>query len=179
MKFVPTHLSGSYIIELDPLSDERGEFVRTWCSKEFADAGLCVEYAQSSISRNKKTGTLRGMHFQQSPNEEVKVVSCIGGAIYDVIVDIRPNSPTYCQWFGVELSENGNRCLYVPEGFAHGFITLTDNANVHYQISTPYAPESASGLRWNDAAFSIEWPIKPKVMSEKDRSYPDFDKSVK
>ena len=174
MKFSPTALAGACIIDIEPVPDERGFFARNWCREEFARHGLNPDLAQCSISFNKKRGTLRGMHYQAKPHEETKVVRCTRGAIYDVIVDLRPASPTFRKWIAVELSADNRRMLYIPVGLAHGFQSLTDDTEVFYQISAPYHPESARGVRWDDPAFGIEWPVAERVISDKDRQYPDF-----
>lgn len=174
MKFSPTALAGACIIDIEPVPDERGFFARSWCREEFARHGLNPDLAQCSISFNKKRGTLRGMHYQAKPHEETKVVRCTRGAIYDVIVDLRPESPTFRKWIAVELSADNRRMLYIPAGLAHGFQSLTDDTEVFYKISTPYRPESVRGVRWNDPAIGIEWPLAVSVISEKDRLYPDF-----
>jgi dTDP-4-dehydrorhamnose 3,5-epimerase len=174
VKFLPTALAGACIIDIEPVPDERGFFARSWCREEFARHGLNPDLAQCSISLNKKRGTLRGMHYQAKPHEETKVVRCTRGAIYDVIVDLRPESPTFRKWIAVELSADNRRMLYVPPGFAHGFQSLEDDTEVFYQISAFYHPESARGVRWNDPAFGIEWPVTKQVISDKDRQYPDF-----
>jgi len=176
MRFTETTLPGAYIIELDTFEDERGYFARTFCQKEFNGMGLQDAFVQSNISYNNKKGTLRGMHYQAEPFGEVKVVSCMTGEIYDVIIDLRPESNTYCKWFSVLLSAKNGRALYVPKGFAHGFQTLRDNSVVHYQMGEFYHPESARGIRWNDPLFRITWPLQVKTISEKDNSYPDFRK---
>jgi len=167
-------LAGACIIDIEPVPDERGFFARSWCREEFARHGLNPDLAQCSISFNKKHGTLRGMHYQAKPHEETKVVRCTRGAIYDVIVDLRPESSTFRKWIAVELSADNRRMLYIPAGLAHGFQSLTDDTEVFYQISTPYHPESACGVRWDDPAFGIEWPVMERVISDKDRQYPDF-----
>jgi dTDP-4-dehydrorhamnose 3,5-epimerase len=175
MIFNETKLKGAYLIETEPLEDDRGFFARTFCREEFKKYGLNANVAQCNLSYNRKKGTLRGMHYQVAPREEAKLVSCISGAIYDVIVDLRADSTTYCEWLAVELNGRGyRRMLYIPEGFAHGFQTLEDNSEVFYQISEYYAPEYARGIRWNDPAFGIQWPEDQRILSERDRSYPDF-----
>ena len=180
MKFIETKLKGAYIIELELLEDERGFFARSFCQKEFEKHGINMSIVQCNISYNRKNGTLRGMHHQVAPYEEAKLVSCIRGTIYDVIIDLRPDSPTYCQWFAVELTAHSSqltahyKILYIPEGFAHGFQTLEDNTVVFYQMSEFYYSEYAMGLRWDDPAFGIEWPLNPKIISKKDLSYTDF-----
>jgi len=174
VKFSPTALAGACIIDIEPVPDERGFFARSWCREEFVRHDLNPDLAQCSISFNKKRGTLRGMHYQAKPHEETKVVRCTRGAIYDVIVDLRPESSTFRKWIAVELSADNRRMLYIPAGLAHGFQSLTDDTEVFYQISTPYHPESACGVRWDDPAFGIEWPVMERVISDKDRQYPDF-----
>ncbi|WP_394833816.1 dTDP-4-dehydrorhamnose 3,5-epimerase [Pendulispora rubella] len=174
MKFVPLSLHGAYLIELERLEDERGFFARTWCAREFEAHGLNPRLTQCNLSQNAKRGTLRGMHFQAAPHEEAKLVTCVSGAIHDVIVDLRAGSPTYRQWIAVELRGTGAtwRGLYVPEGFAHGFQTLLDDSLVFYQMSEFFAPESARGIRYDDPGLGIEWPIPGPIVSVKDRSYP-------
>ncbi len=174
MKFIPLKLKDAFLIEPDLIEDDRGFFARTFCQVEFLKNGLTVPLEQCSISYNHKKGTVRGMHYQIAPYGEVKVVRCTQGAIYDVIVDLRPESPTFKKWEGIELSAQNRKMLYIPEGFAHGFQTLQDATEVFYQISTSYIPEAARGARWNDSQFSIEWPMTPSVISEKDIRYADF-----
>jgi dTDP-4-dehydrorhamnose 3,5-epimerase len=174
MIFSDTGIDGAWVIEAERLEDERGFFARTWDADEFADRGLNPGLAQCSISYNRARGTLRGLHYQVAPHEEAKVVRCIAGAIFDVVVDLRPHSSTFKDWFGVELSAANRLALYVPEGCAHGFLTLDEDCEVHYQISHSYAPEAARGVRWDDPAFGIQWPGEVVVMNERDRSYPDF-----
>jgi len=169
-----TPLSGAYIVDIERLADDRGFFARSFCRDEFEARGLDPRVVQCDISFNARRGTLRGMHYQAAPFEEAKLVRCTRGAIHDVIVDIRPGSPTFKQYFGVELAAAGHRALYVPEGFAHGFLTLADGTEVFYQMSESYAPEHARGFRWDDPAFAIEWPQAVRTMSDRDRSYPDF-----
>jgi dTDP-4-dehydrorhamnose 3,5-epimerase len=220
MIFAETKLKGAYLIEIQKLEDDRGFFARSYCFREFEAHGLNPRVVQCNISYNAKKGTLRGMHLQVKPHEEAKLVRCTMGSIYDVIVDLRPNSPTYCQWFGVELSSASSQfavgsslltadsslltrssspltahgsvvaadrspltahytMLYVPEGFAHGFITLEDDTEVFYQMSEFYAPDSGRGFRWNDPAFGFEWPMEPIVISQRDNTYPDYEVSSK
>jgi dTDP-4-dehydrorhamnose 3,5-epimerase len=174
MIFTPTALGGAYLIDAEPFTDERGFFVRIWCEREFTERGLNPRLAQCSLSFNVKRGTLRGMHYQVAPYEEAKLVRCSRGAIFDVIIDLRPNSPTFRQWLSVSLTAENRRMLYLPEGFAHGFETLEDNTEVAYYISEFYAPDCARGIKWNDPMFGIEWPIEPSVVSPRDRDYPDF-----
>jgi dTDP-4-dehydrorhamnose 3,5-epimerase len=174
MKFTETPLSGAYVLSLEPIEDERGFFARSWCHEKFLAHGLNPSLQQCNISFNRKKGTLRGMHFQVAPYEEAKLVRCTMGAIYDVIIDLRPGSATFCKWFSVELSASNHSMLYVPEGFAHGFQTLQDDTEVFYQMSQVYSANCARGVRWNDAAFSIAWPDDERVISPKDQEFPDF-----
>ena len=174
MKFIETDLKGAFIVVPELLKDERGFFARTWCKKEFEQQEMLPHLVQCNISFNRRKGTLRGMHFQAAPHEESKLVRCTMGAIYDVIIDLRPNSPTFKGWVSVELTAENRKMLFIPEGFSHGFITLTDNTEVFYQMSEFYAAECARGVRWNDPAFDIDWPAEVKVISEKDMQYPDF-----
>ncbi|HET6145680.1 MAG TPA: dTDP-4-dehydrorhamnose 3,5-epimerase [Candidatus Acidoferrales bacterium] len=173
MNLIGLPLSGAYLIELDLIADERGYFARTWCAEEFQRLGLNPRLAQCSISSNTRRGTLRGMHYQAEPFAEAKLVRCSAGAIHDVIVDLRQDSPTYCKWIGAELTSANHKMLYVPEGFAHGFQTLVGNTEVTYHISAPYQPDYARGVRWNDAAFGIEWPIAQPILSARDRAFAD------
>jgi dTDP-4-dehydrorhamnose 3,5-epimerase len=175
MIFTPTKLAGAYIVEPEPIEDQRGSFARTFCRNEFAELGLQTEWVQCNISFNKKKGTLRGMHYQAAPYQEVKLVRCTAGAIYDVIIDLRPDSATYTQWVAVELTAEHRQMLYVPEDFAHGFLTLEDDTEIFYQMTQFYAPEAARGQRWDDPAFDIHWPENITTISPKDRDYPDFD----
>jgi dTDP-4-dehydrorhamnose 3,5-epimerase len=174
MRFEPTKLKGAWIIAIDPARDSRGYFARTFSVDEFAAKGLETSFLQHSISHNAQSGTLRGMHFQRDPHGEVKLVRCVKGAIWDVIIDIRPTSPTFGGWQGFDLTDQNGRQLYIPKGFAHGFQTLGDDVVVNYLISEPYAPQSAGGLRYNDAKFNITWPLPVSVISEKDTQWPDF-----
>ncbi len=174
MRFVSTSLAGAYLIEPEPIMDERGLFARTWCRNEFAKIGLNPNLVQCNISYNKVRGTLRGMHFQKAPHAEEKLVRCTQGGIYDVIVDLRHGSQTFTQWFGVELNAENRNALYVPEGFAHGFITLMDDTEVLYQMTEFFHSECAAGARWDDPAFSIKWPCIVNMISERDQNYPDF-----
>jgi dTDP-4-dehydrorhamnose 3,5-epimerase len=174
MIFTETKLKGAFIIEPERLEDERGFFARTWCQREFEAHGLNPRLAQCSISFNKRRGTLRGMHYQVAPYEEARLVRCTMGAIYDVIIDLRPHSPTSKHWISTELTAENRRMLYIPEGLAHGFQTLENNTEVFYQMSEFYHPDHARGVRWNDPAFRIVWPSDVIVISDKDREYPDF-----
>jgi dTDP-4-dehydrorhamnose 3,5-epimerase len=172
VRFLETKLSGAWLIEPEPIVDERGSFTRTFCANEFGDRGLETRFVQNSQSENLFKGTLRGMHFQLAPHAEVKLVSCIRGAIYDVIVDMRPSSPSRYKWVGYELTPENRRQLYVPAGFAHGFQTLTDDTVVSYLISEFYTPQASFGVRYDDPAFGIAWPMVPTAMSEKDHNWP-------
>lgn len=175
MRFVPTKLEGAYVVEPERHEDERGFFARTWSAEELAEHGLVAELSQCSISRNTHAGTLRGMHFQAAPHAEAKLVRCTAGAVFDVIVDLRPGSPTHAEWIGVELAAETGTALYIPKGFAHGFQTLVGGAEVFYMISDPYVPDAASGVRWDDPAFGIAWPpAESRVINERDRSWPDY-----
>lgn len=166
-----TKLKGAYSIELQLMDDERGFFARTFCQKEFMAHGLNPKLVQCSISYNKRKGTLRGMHYQVAPMAEAKLVRCTRGAIYDVIIDLRHESPTYCEWIAAELNADNHRMIYIPAGFAHGFQTLMDDTEVFYQMSEFYAPECARGLRWDDPVFGIVWPDDKRIISEKDMNY--------
>jgi dTDP-4-dehydrorhamnose 3,5-epimerase len=174
MKFVPIPLAGAYLIELEPSFDERGFFARSWSAKEFEARGLDSALAQCSISFNTRKGTLRGLHYQDEPYAEAKLVRCSAGAIYDVLVDLRRESSTHRKWFGVELTAENRKMLYVPKGFAHGFQTLADNTEIFYQISEDYRSEASRGARWNDPAFAIDWPLANPILSERDRTFPDY-----
>lgn len=174
MIFTETRLQGAFVIEPERLEDARGFFGRIWCEQEFGAHGLNPRLVQCSISFNRKKGTLRGMHYQAAPFEEVKVIRCTMGAIYDAIIDLRPNSPTFKQFLGITLTAENRKMLYVPEGFAHGFQTLLDDTEVLYQMSERYVPEAARGVRWDDPAFGIEWPPADRIILERDRNYPDY-----
>lgn len=178
MIFHKTIVEGVFEIEVEANADDRGLFARTWCSEEFARQGLKPELVQCSVSFNHKRGTLRGLHYQAQPHAETKLVRCTSGAIYDVAVDLRPGSTTYKKWFGVELSAANRKSLYIPEGCAHGFLTLEDNCEIFYQMSEFYHPDLSRGLRWNDPAFAVYWPSDVEVISERDRTYPDFDPAL-
>ena len=164
MIFQETSIIGAYIIDIKRIEDERGFFGRAFCQKEMKEYGLNEAVVQTNLSSNKKRGTLRGLHYQQAPHEESKLVRCTRGSLFDVLVDLRKDSPTYCHWFGIELTADSFKMLYVPEGCAHGFITLEDNTDIMYQVSQFYAPGAEKGLRWNDPAFNIVWPIDPVVI---------------
>ena len=174
MQFHPTTLRDAWLIQLDPVRDNRGFFTRTFCVEEFAARGLETNYPQHSISYSARRGTLRGMHYQCAPHSEVKLLRCVKGAIFDVIVDIRPDSPSYLKWQRFELSSGNNHQLYIPKGFAHGFQTLSDDVEVNYLISTPFEPQSTRGIRYNDPAFGILWPLPVTEISEKDLHWPNF-----
>jgi dTDP-4-dehydrorhamnose 3,5-epimerase len=174
MIFKETDLKGAYIIEIEPRQDERGYFARSFCQNEFKEKSLNPCVAQSNASYSKKKGTLRGLHYQVAPYEEAKLIRCTRGAIFDVIIDLRPQSPTFCQWFAAELSEENCKMLYVPEGFAHGYQVLKDETSVFYQVSEFYHPECERGVRWDDSSFGIKWPISKAIISLKDRQLPDF-----
>ncbi|MCE8427573.1 MAG: dTDP-4-dehydrorhamnose 3,5-epimerase [Candidatus Methanoperedens sp.] len=178
MIFKETKLKGAYIIEPARLEDERGFFARTFCKKEFEAYNLNPKLVQCSISYNRRKGTLRGMHYQVAPMAEAKLVRCTRGAIYDVIVDLRPGSLTYCQWEAVEPNAENRKMIYIPEGFAHGFQTLEDDTEVFYQMSEFYAPDYACGVRWDDPAFGIVFPLKNMIVSEKDKNYPLMNNRV-
>jgi len=176
VRFEKTPFAGAFVVEIEPHRDHRGYFTRTWCADEFANEGLPGKMTQASLSHNDKRGTLRGMHLQLPPSREGKLVRCIRGGIYDVIVDLRPESGTYLKHFGIELTAHLHNALYIPPGMLHGFQTLEDDAEVFYQMTDNYAPELAFGARWNDPAFGIEWPVEDAViMAERDATYPDFD----
>ncbi len=175
MIFTESKLTGAFIIDVERREDERGFFGRTFCKNEFASHGLKLDVAQCNISFNRKQGTLRGMHFQIAPKAEAKLVRCTRGRVWDVMIDLRPSSPTRHQWEAIELSEQNCRAVYIPEGFAHGFQTLEDDSEVFYQMYEFYAPEYARGLRWNDPYFGIPWPLANPVMSDRDMSYPLYD----
>ncbi|MQA90562.1 MAG: dTDP-4-dehydrorhamnose 3,5-epimerase [Gemmatimonas sp.] len=178
MIFTELELPGAFLLDVETYEDHRGFFARSWCRREFDEHGLDARVEQSSISYNRLLGTLRGMHFQVAPAAETKLVRCTRGAIHDVIIDLRPGSPTYLQHVAAELTTENRRALYIPEGFAHGFQTLTDDAEVLYQMTTEYSPGHARGVRWNDPAFGIEWPIADPVILQRDARYADFSEAV-
>jgi dTDP-4-dehydrorhamnose 3,5-epimerase len=175
MKFIPTHLKGAYTIELEKRGDNRGFFARFFCENEFSEAGLITRFVQINNSLTEKKGTLRGMHYQMQPSAEVKVVRCIKGSLFDVILDLRPDSPTFGQSFGAELSAENRVMMYVPQGFAHGFVTLQNETEALYLVSALYAPQLERGIRYNDPKFNLQWPIEPVEISDKDKAWPDFD----
>lgn len=175
MRFYETILKGAYIIELDKKQDERGFFARTWCRKEFENENLASDFVQCNMAYNYKKGTVRGLHYQKYPNQEVKIVSCTSGSLYDVIVDLREESKTYGQWFGIKLTAENQKALYVPKGFAHGYQTLEDNTTIFYQVSEFYAPEVESGVNWQSPRLKIQWPICDNIIiSEKDKKLEMF-----
>lgn len=174
MRFSRTELPGVYVIELEKREDHRGFFARTWCRDEIAREGLDPTIAQMNTGFSLKKGTLRGMHFQRAPNAEIKFVRCTRGSVFDVAVDLRPESPTFKKWVGFELTAANGRMLWIPEGLAHGYQTLEDGAEILYATSKPYAPDSASGVRWDDPAFGISWPLEVALISDADRKWSDF-----
>lgn len=174
MQFTETQLPGVFVIKLERHEDERGWFARTWCREEFAQHGLPLEFAQNSISHNAQRGTLRGMHYQTAPHAEAKLIRCVAGAVHDVALDLRPDSPTFKQSFATELSAENGRALFLPEGIAHGFQTLADDSALHYQMTAPYVAEASTGVHWNDPAFDLEWPVAEPILSERDQAWPDF-----
>lgn len=175
MRFIQTPLAGAYIIDLEKIEDERGFFARFFCTKEFEKRGLESKFVQVNNSLSVEKGTLRGLHYQLYPKQETKIVRCIKGALYDVIVDMRQESPTFGRSYGAELTEDNRLMMYVPKGFAHGFLTLTDNSELFYLVSEFYAPEWERGVRWNDPALNIRWPIEPVILSKKDSEHPLLD----
>lgn len=175
MIFTETKLPGAFIIDIEKHQDDRGFFARAWCQNEFEAQGLNTHWVQANLGFSNKKGTIRGLHYQIAPHAEIKLIRCIRGAVYDVIVDLRPESPTYKQWLGVELTADNHKMFYIPEGFAHGYQALVDDAETFYQVSQFYAPGAEKGIRWNDSAFNIEWAItKNLILSEKDKSWPDY-----
>jgi dTDP-4-dehydrorhamnose 3,5-epimerase len=174
MIFKESKLAGAFEIHIEPRADERGFFARSWCQHEFEEHGLNPDLVQCNISYNPRKGTMRGMHYQADPHAEAKLVRCIKGAVYDVVIDLRPQSPTFMEWIGVRLTAEDRNMIYVPEGCAHGFLTLEDESEVFYQMSAFYHADSAGGVRWNDPAFNIVWPAEPVLISERDRTYAAF-----
>ncbi|MCK1321666.1 dTDP-4-dehydrorhamnose 3,5-epimerase [Bradyrhizobium barranii] len=174
MRFTELSLQGAYLVEIEPCKDERGFFARTFCEDEFAAAGLVTRFPQASVSYNARRGTVRGMHFQASPHEETKLVRCLAGAVYDVIVDLRPHSATYRRSVGVELSAQNRAALYIPKGFAHGFQSLQDDSELLYMIDVGYIADAAFGVRWNDPSIDVQWPDPIVVIADKDNAFPDW-----
>jgi dTDP-4-dehydrorhamnose 3,5-epimerase len=177
MIFTESVLAGAYVVEMERLEDDRGFFARSYCAEEFAARGLPAAMPQCSVSFNSRRATLRGLHYQADPHAEDKLVRCTAGAIFDVIVDLRPGSASRGRWLGVELTADNRRSLFVPRGFAHGFITLTDGSEILYMMSVPYAPGFSRGVRWNDPAIGIEWPLEPKHMTDRDAAHPLLEES--
>ena len=178
MIFTKIDLEDAYIVEIEKKEDHRGFFARSWDTEEFKKHNLNHKLVQCNISVTKKAGTLRGMHYQTKPYEESKLIRCTKGEIYDVIIDLRPNSKTFKKWFGIMLSEKNYKMIYVPEGFAHGFQSMADNSEIIYQVSEFYTPGHELGIHWNDSTFNIKWPIKEKIITEKDNSWKPFDEGV-
>jgi dTDP-4-dehydrorhamnose 3,5-epimerase len=174
MEFVPVRLAGAFLVHLKKMTDDRGFFARGWCRDEFIAHGLNPNIVQLNVGFSHKRGTLRGLHYQTAPHEEAKFVRCTRGAVFDVIVDLRPQSPTRGQWFGAELSQDNQAALYAPQGFAHGYQTLTDAAEIYYMTTAVYAATAATGVRYNDPALAIEWPLPVAMISDPDRNWPDF-----
>ena len=174
MIFTETELSGAYLVDVEAHEDERGHFARIFDDQEFGERGLEAHWSQISVALNKEWGTLRGMHLQDEPHAEAKLVRCVRGSLHDVLVDLRPESATFEQWTAAELSAANGRMLYVPEGVAHGYLTLEDETEALYLISAPHVADAGRGVRWDDPAFGIDWPADPRVMSEKDKTWPDF-----
>ena len=178
MHFDATPIDGAFVVRPEPIEDDRGFFARTWCREEFVGHGLEGELAQCNISYNHRRGTLRGLHYQAPPHEEAKLVRCTRGRIYDVIVDLRRNGPTFMRWWSIELSADNRHMLYIPKGLAHGFLTVEDACEVAYQMSTPYHPESARGFRFDDPAFAIEWPFAPTTIGSRDLAFDTFSEAT-
>lgn len=178
MRFKSTPLAGSFVIEMQPIRDDRGHFARAFCVSELQDQGLNSAIEQCNVARSFSRGTLRGIHFQLAPHAECKLIRCTRGAIYNVIVDLRPKSPTFCQWFAAELTEENGAMVYSPEGFANGYQTLTDGAEICYSTSHRFSPAAARGLRFDDPTFDIRWPLEISQISQQDRQWPDFDRGV-
>lgn len=174
MKFSATKIPGVVVIDAEPIGDERGFFARSFCAREFAAAGFELTVAQTNLSHNARRGTLRGMHYQAEPKPEPKLVACIRGAIFDVAIDLRAESPSFRDWVGAELTDSNGKALFVPPGCAHGFLTLADETQVSYLMGEFYDPDLARGVRWDDPAFGVEWPGEPTVISDRDAGYPDF-----
>ena len=174
MQFTQSRLPGAWIIDITAFRDDRGLFAMTWLPDEFRQHGIEPTLAQCNLAFNHKRGTLRGMHFQQAPHAQAKIIRCTRGALLDVIIDLRPESPAYCQWEAVELTADNRRMLYMPEGIAHGYLTLTDEVEAYYHASSPWAPSAESGVRWDDPAFGVAWPFAPDVISAKDAAWPDY-----
>jgi len=174
MQYTPSRIAGAWIMDITPIHDARGFFAMTWLPDELRQRGMNPSLAQCNLAFNHQRGTLRGMHFQKAPHAQAKIVRCTRGALLDVVVDLRPDSPTFKQWDGIELTADNRRMLYMPEGIAHGYITLVDDTEAYYHASSPWVREAESGVRWNDPAFAIQWPMPPSVISEKDQGWPLF-----
>jgi dTDP-4-dehydrorhamnose 3,5-epimerase len=174
MRFLPTKVAGAYVVEPDMLADARGAFARTFCAQRFAAQGLASQYPQCNVSTNARRGTLRGLHFQVDPHGEAKLIRAMQGRVYDVALDLRPASPSYLQWAAVVLDAARHNALYIPQGCAHGFLTLEDDSALFYQMSAPHDPASARAVRWDDPAFGIDWPFAPAIISARDAACPDF-----
>lgn len=172
MEFQPTDIDGAFLVVPKKIGDDRGFFARAWCTHEYEAAGLKATIVQSNMAVSAQKGTLRGLHYQTAPHQEVKIVRCVRGAMFDVIVDLRPASPTYLKWVGYRLDTENHHALYVPEGCATGYMTLEDDTEMYYHTTAAYAPDSATGVRWDDPAFGIEWPLEPTVLSEQDQAWP-------
>jgi dTDP-4-dehydrorhamnose 3,5-epimerase len=177
MRFTPSRIPGAWVIDIEPIADSRGFFATTWLPEELRRRGIDPALAQCNLAFNHRRGTLRGMHFQVAPHAQAKIVRATRGALLDVIVDLRPESPAYCRWDAVELTADNRRMLYMPEGVAHGYLTLTDDVEASYQASKLWAPQAESGVRWNDPAFGIQWPFDPVVISDKDAAWPSYRRS--
>jgi dTDP-4-dehydrorhamnose 3,5-epimerase len=177
VKFIETGLPGAWVVEPEHVADERGFFARTWCRREFEARGLDTRLAQCNVSFNRRKGTLRGLHWQVPPHEEIKLVRCTMGAVFDVVVDVRRGSPSFARWFGIELSAENRKAIYIPGGFAHGFQSLTANTEVFYQMSEFYEPTAACGARWNDPRIGIEWPLADPIVSERDQALPELGRA--
>jgi len=175
MNILKTKFQGLFVIELEPVEDARGYFLRTYCKEDFEKANIVANFTQSAVSFNRLKGTLRGMHFQQEPFAEEKLVRCVKGSIYDVVIDLRKSSGRFKSWFSIELSESNNKALYIPKGFAHGFQTLENSTEVFYQISGEYRPDKEAGIRWDDENFDIHWPLPVKCIAERDTSFMDYE----
>ncbi len=175
MKFTPTPVDGAYVLDVNRIGDERGYFGRLWCENEMREQGLVSQIRQSNIGFSPQAGTLRGLHYQKAPHEEVKIVRCTRGSVFDVVVDVRAQSPTFRSWFGIELNPDNASMLYVPEGCATGYLTLEDNSEIYYNTSAFYAPDAATGVRYDDPAFQIDWPREITVLSDNDKNWPDLD----
>jgi dTDP-4-dehydrorhamnose 3,5-epimerase len=175
MRFQPLSVEGAFVVELEPINDERGFFARSWAASDFRSRSLDPELVQISVSFNVRAGTIRGMHYQLAPHDETKLVRCTSGAIFDVVLDLRPGSSTFKRFASVDLTSDNRKAIYIPRGCAHGFQTLEDHSEVLYQISAEYAPEAARGVRWNDLAFGIAWPLTPTCIADRDQAFPDFE----